>query len=47
MTAAGRLAKAGKKVMAISVNGVMVPIRGVDKQEKAGQPGKHASGTSG
>ena len=35
------------KVMAISVDGVMVPIRGADKQEKAEQPGKHASGPTG
>ena len=35
------------KVMAISVDGVMAPIRGADKQEKADQPGKHASGPTG
>ena len=35
------------KVMAISVDGVMSPIRGADKQEKAEQPGKHASGPTG
>ena len=35
------------KVMAISVDGVMAPIRGADKQEKAEQPGKHASGPTG
>ena len=35
------------KVMAISVDGVMAPIRGTDKQEKAEQPGKHASGPTG
>lgn len=34
-------------VLAISVDGVMAPIRGVDKQEKAEQPGKHASGPTG
>jgi hypothetical protein len=34
-------------VMAISVDGVMAPIRGADKQEKAEQPGKHASGPTG
>jgi hypothetical protein len=35
------------KIMAISVDGVMSPIRGADKQEKAEQPGKHASGPTG
>jgi hypothetical protein len=35
------------RVMAISVDGVMAPIRGADKQEKAEQPGKHASGPTG
>lgn len=35
------------KVIAISVDGVMAPIRGADKQEKAEQPGKHASGPTG
>jgi hypothetical protein len=35
------------KVMAISVDGVMAPIRGADKQGKAEQPGKHASGPTG
>ena len=35
------------KVMAISVDGVMAPIRGADKQAKAEQPGKHASGPTG
>jgi hypothetical protein len=34
-------------VMALSVDGVMAPIRGADKQEKAEQPGKHASGPRG
>jgi len=38
---------AAAKVMAISVDGVMSPIRGADKQEKAEQPGKHASGPTG
>jgi hypothetical protein len=35
------------KIMAISVDGVMSPIRGADKQEKVEQPGKHASGPTG
>ena len=35
------------RIIAISVDGVMAPIRGADKQEKAGQPGKHASGPTG
>lgn len=35
------------KVIALSVDGVMSPIRGADKQEKAKQPGKHASGPTG
>ncbi|MFZ4802811.1 MAG: hypothetical protein ACOYLR_12830 [Chlorobium sp.] len=34
-------------VVAISVDGVMAPIRGADKQEKAEEPGKHASGPTG
>lgn len=34
-------------VLAISVEGVMAPIRGTDKQEKAERPGKHASGPTG
>jgi hypothetical protein len=38
---------ANTKVMAISVDGVMAPIRGADKKEKAEQPGKHASGPTG
>jgi hypothetical protein len=35
------------KVIALSVDGVMTPIRGADKLEKAQQPGKHASGPTG
>ena len=35
------------KVMALSVDGVMAPIRGADKQAKVQQPGKHASGPTG
>ena len=35
------------KVMAISVDGVMSLIRGAEPQEKAEQPGKHASGPTG
>lgn len=38
---------ASAKIMAISVDGVMSPIRGADKKEKAEQPGKHASGPTG
>jgi hypothetical protein len=34
-------------VMAISVDGVMAPIRGANKPEKGDQPGKHASGPTG
>jgi len=34
-------------VIAISIDGVMAPIRGADKQEKAEEPGKHASGPTG
>ena len=34
-------------VLAISVDGVMAPMRGADKQEKAEEPGKHASGPTG
>jgi hypothetical protein len=34
-------------VLAISVDGVMAPIRGVDKLKKAEQPRKHASGPTG
>ena len=35
------------QVMAISVDGVMAPMRGADKQDKTEQPGKHASGPAG
>jgi hypothetical protein len=35
------------RVMAISVDGVMSPIRGADKQAKTEQAGKHASGPTG
>jgi hypothetical protein len=35
------------EVLVISVDGVMAPIRGADKQEKAEQAGKHASGPTG
>jgi len=35
------------KVMALSVDGVMAPVRGADKREKAALPGKHASGPTG
>lgn len=35
------------KVVAVSVDGVMAPMRGADKQEKAEQAGKHASGPTG
>lgn len=35
------------EVIAISVDGVMAPIRGADKQEKAQKAGKHASGPTG
>ena len=35
------------RIMAISVDGVMAPIRGADKQAKADQSGKHASGPTG
>jgi hypothetical protein len=38
---------AAAKVIAISVDGVMAPMRGADKQEQAQQPGKHASGPTG
>ena len=34
-------------IVAISVDGVMAPIRGADKLEKTEQPGKHASGPTG
>jgi hypothetical protein len=33
--------------LAISVDGVLAPIRGADKQAQAAQPGKHASGPTG
>ena len=35
------------KVLAISVDGVMAPLRGADKQAKAQKAGKHASGPTG
>lgn len=35
------------KVVALSVDGVMSPMRGAEKQEKEQQPGKHASGPAG
>ena len=35
------------KVIALSVDGVLSPMRGADKQAKAKQPGKHASGPTG
>jgi hypothetical protein len=38
---------AAAKVIAISVDGVMAPIRGADKREKAEKSGKHASGPTG
>lgn len=38
---------ASAEVLAISVDGVMVPLRGAEKQEKAAAPGKHASGPTG
>ncbi len=38
---------AAAKVVAISVDGVMSPIRGADQPAKAQQPGKHASGPTG
>jgi len=34
-------------VVAISVDGVMAPIKGGDKSDKQNQPGKHASGPTG
>jgi hypothetical protein len=34
-------------VVAISVDGVMAPIKGGDKSDKQSQPGKHASGPTG
>ena len=41
------IASAAAKIIAISVDGVMAPIRGADKREKAEQSGKHASGPTG
>ena len=38
---------AAAMVVAISVDGVMSPIRGADKQAQAQKPGKHASGPTG
>jgi hypothetical protein len=38
---------AAATVMAISVDGVLAPLRGADKQEQAERPGKHASGPTG
>lgn len=38
---------AAATVIALSVDGVMAPIRGADKQEQAARPGKHASGPTG
>jgi len=38
---------AAATVIAISVDGVMAPIRGADKREKAEKAGKHASGPRG
>ena len=35
------------KIIALSVDGVLSPMRGADKQAKAKQPGKHASGPTG
>jgi hypothetical protein len=43
----GEIVPAHAKVIAISVDGVMAPLRGADKQEKSEQPGKHASGPTG
>ena len=43
----GETVPAHADVLAISVDGVMAPIRGADKQEKAEEPGKHASGPTG
>ena len=34
-------------IVAISVDGVMAPIKGSDKSDKQNQPGKHASGPAG
>lgn len=38
---------AAATVMAISVDGVLAPLRGADQPTKAEQPGKHASGPTG
>ena len=38
---------AAAQVLALSVDGVMAPIRGADKREQATLPGKHASGPTG
>ena len=35
------------QVIALSVDGVLAPMRGADKHAKAQQPGKHASGPTG
>ena len=43
----GETVPAHANVVAISVDGVMAPIRGADKQEKAEESGKHASGPTG
>jgi len=43
----GETVPAHANIVAISVDGVMAPIRGADKQEKAEEPGKHASGPTG
>jgi len=43
----GETVPAHANIVAISVDGVMAPMRGADKQEKAEEPGKHASGPSG
>lgn len=43
----GETVPAHANVVAISVDGVMAPIREVNKQEKAEEPGKHASGPTG
>ncbi len=38
---------AAAAVVAVSVDGVMAPIKGGDKSDKQNQPGKHASGPTG
>jgi len=38
---------AAAAIVAISVDGVMAPIKGGDKSDKQNQPGKHASGPTG